>query len=108
MKTVISLESELDLEGSGGSDNRLFSSFFLRRVLRRVRITFLSDFLRFCASFGLPLGPFGVPLASLWEEILRLFSGSGSGGAQGEPRGSFLEPFWELFGGFVDRFWSYV
>ena len=74
--------------------------FFQRRVLRRVLIGLLRDFLRFRASFGLPLGAFWVTLAYLWAENLRIFSGSGSGGVQGRPGGAF----WSHFGRFLESF----
>ncbi len=82
----------------------MFMFVFLISVLRCVNIAFLSDFLRFCVHFGLPLGTFWKPLPSLWEDNLRIFCGSGSGGAQGEPRGSFLEPFGREGGGRKDVF----
>ena len=68
--------------------------FFLRPVLRRVQIALLSDFFRFCASFGLPLGSIWAPLPYPFAENLRIFSGSGLGGA----RGSILGAFWSHVG----------
>ena len=74
--------------------------FFQRRVLRRVLIGLLRDFLRFRASFGLPLGALWVTLAYLWAENLSIFEDPVQEGLRGSPGGGF----WSHFGSFLDDF----
>ena len=79
--------------------------FFLRRVLRCVQIMFFCDFVRFCVSFGLPLGSIGVPLASQDLTKLGQTRDEGPKGAPGSASGTFLAPFWEDIGGIWEPYW---
>ena len=89
VRMELSLDSQHDLGGSGGSENRRFSDIFRRLFVRCILRVFFQIFNDFGLHFGLLGASFWVPLASQIEEIRAPLCIPGPGAPPGSHLGVF-------------------
>ena len=85
MKTVLSLQSQLDLAGLEGSSVTTFSMFFQVSILDMLFSATKCLQIAFLSNFGSPLGPWGVSFFLKKALFSSLFSALGPVGDQMPP-----------------------
>ena len=109
MKTVLSLQSQLDLAGLEESRVTTFSMFFQVSILDMLFSATKCLQIAFLSNFGSPLGPWGVSNFLIFRAFLFSFGPcwgpNASRSSPKSPQNHPKPPFLSLFHRFPSRFW---